>query len=77
MCWLADADNIYTISLLTYDLELVVNVAQHTNKDPKEYLPYLNSLKAIHDEPDRRAKICTDLKNFQQAATELSKGDHN
>ena len=64
MCWLADADSLYNLALLTYDLELVSSIAQHTNKDPKEYLPYLEELKAIENDIYRHSKICLDLKNY-------------
>lgn len=40
----------YEVALGTYDLELVTMVAQFTNKDPKEYLPYLEKIQAIQDQ---------------------------
>jgi elongator complex protein 1 len=47
VCWLADPEVIYKVALLTYDLELVSMAAQFTQKDPREYVPYLEELKAI------------------------------
>lgn len=74
VCWIADANKIYDVALTTYDLELVTLVAKYTQKDPKEYLPYLEGLKAM-SELDRRAKINIDLRLFDQAVEELVKGD--
>jgi elongator complex protein 1 len=45
VCWLVDANAIYDASLLTYDLELAAMTARCTQKDPKEYIPYFDSLK--------------------------------
>jgi elongator complex protein 1 len=45
VCWLVDANAIYEAALLTYDLELAAMTARCTQKDPKEYIPYLESLK--------------------------------
>jgi elongator complex protein 1 len=53
--------------LLTYDLDLVAMAAEFTQKDPKEYVPYLEELRAITDELDRRTRICLDLKKYDQA----------
>jgi hypothetical protein len=44
-------------------------------KDPKEYLPYLEELKAIENDIDRHTKICLDMKKYAQAITELSQGN--
>lgn len=41
--------------------------AEFTQKDPKEYVPYLEELKAIPDEVNRKKRICLDLKNYNQA----------
>jgi elongator complex protein 1 len=46
---LVDANAIYDAALLTYDLELAAMTARCTQKDPKEYIPYLEALKAIPD----------------------------
>ncbi|EGR32772.1 inhibitor of kappa light polypeptide gene enhancer in b- kinase complex-associated protein, putative [Ichthyophthirius multifiliis] len=75
VCWLANADKIYDISLGTYDLELVAMVAQFTQKDPKEYIPYLESLKKIDDLVERKYTINMDLKRYDKAVLELSLGN--
>jgi elongator complex protein 1 len=64
----------YEVALGTYDLELVKLVASHTQKDPKEYLPYLEKLSQIQNEIDRKATIQVDLKNYEKAVKELAKG---
>jgi elongator complex protein 1 len=44
---MADPEIVYKVAFLTFDLELVAMAAEFTQKDPKEYLPYLEELKAI------------------------------
>ena len=46
-------------------------VATKTQKDPKEFLPYLESLKAM-DPTYRKYRIHFDLKNFERALEILS-----
>ena len=75
VCWIADADKMYEVALCTYDLDIAAMTAQFTQKDPKEYLPYLEELKNIENEIERKAKICLDAKKIEKAAFELSKGD--
>lgn len=36
-------------------------------QDPKEYIPYIESLKEILDEVEFKKKICLDLKKFDVA----------
>ena len=56
----------YEVALSTYDIELVKLVAQYTQKDPKEYLPYLETLQKM-EEIERKVKVKLDLKNYDQA----------
>lgn len=44
ICFLADANRLYDNALGLYDLELALLVAQQTQKDPREYLPFLQKL---------------------------------
>jgi elongator complex protein 1 len=70
-CWLVKADKLYDVAIQTYDVSLVLLVAKHTQKDPKEYLPYLKSLQAL--EPTlRKYQIQKDLKQYALALEELS-----
>lgn len=39
--WLVKPDRLYDVALTTYDFDLVTLVATQTQKDPKEYVPYL------------------------------------
>ena len=52
MLILTDDDALFNHALSTYDLDLVLIIAQFTQKDPKEYLMFLNELKS-HDETYR------------------------
>ncbi|KAF8476119.1 IKI3 family-domain-containing protein [Kalaharituber pfeilii] len=44
VCFLADANKLYNNALGLYDLELTLMVAQQSQKDPREYLPFLQKL---------------------------------
>lgn len=44
ICFLADPSRLYDNALGLYDLELTLLVAQQTQKDPREYLPFLQKL---------------------------------
>lgn len=44
----------YEVALGTYDLDLVAMVGLQTQKDPREYMPYLQSLREIPDPLDRQ-----------------------
>ena len=76
LCWMVKADTLFDFALITYDFELVIMVAKHTQKDPKEYLKYLNELEEIKKvEPIKmKYKINMDQKNYLGALKELSKG---
>lgn len=70
-CWLVKADHLYDVTLQTYDINMVLQVAKHTQKDPKEYLPYLKALQEL--EPIyRKFKIQKDLKQYSLALAELA-----
>ena len=70
------ADTLFDFALITYDFELVIMVAKHTQKDPKEYLKYLNELEEMKkiDPIKMKFKINMDQKNYSGALKELSKG---
>ena len=54
----------------TYDLDLVLLVAQNTQKDPKEYLLFLNQLKEYHEQY-RKFKIDEHLGRHVEAIRAL------
>lgn len=47
ICWLVDVDKLFDIALGLYDFDLVLLVAQKSQKDPKEYLPFLTELQQM------------------------------
>ena len=71
--FLVDVNLLFDVALGLYDFELVLAVAQKSQKDPKEYLPFLSELQKlelnyrkfkIDDHLKRRGKA---LKNLAQA----------
>uniref|UniRef100_A0A8D0GT96 IkappaB kinase complex-associated protein n=1 Tax=Sphenodon punctatus TaxID=8508 RepID=A0A8D0GT96_SPHPU len=69
---LVDVSELYNHSLGTYDFDLVIMVAEKSKKDPKEYLPFLNSLKKM-EENYQHYSIDKHLKRYQKALHHLSK----
>ncbi|KAL6714895.1 putative elongator complex protein 1 [Lecanora helva] len=57
ICFLADVNRLYDNCLGLYDLQLALLVAQQSQKDPKEYLPFLRNLQK---EPLLRRKYWID-----------------
>ena len=47
LCFLADANRLYDVALSLYDLEVALLVAQNSQRDPREYMPFLQSLHAL------------------------------
>ena len=45
--YLINVEILYDVALGMYDIPLVLLIAQNSQKDPREYLPFLNSLKAM------------------------------
>nr|XP_045600138.1 putative elongator complex protein 1 [Procambarus clarkii] len=66
LLYIADVNELYNVALGTYDFDLVMMVAEKSQKDPKEYLPFLNDLKQL-EENYRRFKINVHLRRFQKA----------
>eukprot|EP00041_Stephanoeca_diplocostata_P031828 m.1002163 g.1002163 ORF g.1002163 m.1002163 type:complete len:1524 (+) comp24034_c0_seq14:173-4744(+) len=66
-----DADILYNAALGTYDFDLVVMAAQVAQKDPKEYLAFLEELSAFA-EPIRKYKIDMHLKRYEHALRNLA-----
>jgi len=71
--WLVNPNRLYDVALTTYDFDLVTLVATQTQKDPKEYVPYLNELKQL-DPVLMKFKIHLDLKLYDKAVKKLAKG---
>ncbi|KAF2461618.1 IKI3 family-domain-containing protein [Lineolata rhizophorae] len=90
ICFLADVNKLYDNALGLYNLELALLIAQQSQKDPREYLPYLQRLQemsplrrrfTIDDRLGRHAKALTHLHNlgtdspFEEAKSYTSKHD--
>ena len=69
-CFLTDVNMIYDTALGIYNLKLALAVAQQSQKDPREYLPYLQSLDSL-PMPKRRFQIDDDLKRYSKALNHL------
>ncbi|KAJ4311796.1 putative elongator complex protein 1 [Neodidymelliopsis sp. IMI 364377] len=74
ICFLADVNQLYDTSLGLYNLDLALLIAQQSQKDPREYLPHLQSLQdlpdirrkfQIDDQLGRQAKALAHLKELQ------------
>ena len=70
--WLVKPDRLFDVALTTYDFDLVTLVATQTQKDPKEYVPYLYELKQLEPEY-MKYKIHLELKNYDKAVKKLAK----
>lgn len=66
LLYLVDVNQLYDVALGMYDFDLVLFVATKSQKDPKEYLPFLNELKQL-DESYRKFKIDSHLKRYHKA----------
>uniref|UniRef100_A0A1B0CDB8 Elongator complex protein 1 n=1 Tax=Lutzomyia longipalpis TaxID=7200 RepID=A0A1B0CDB8_LUTLO len=72
LLYLVDVNKLYDIALGMYDFRLVLFVAEKSQKDPKEYISYLNDLNQL-DEYYRRFKIDLHLKRYEKALENISK----
>ena len=71
---LTDVNVLFDVALGLYDFDLVLFVAERSQKDPKEYLPFLNMLKK-HQGYYRKYHIDLHLKRYSKALKNLSKVD--
>ncbi|XP_048147276.1 elongator complex protein 1 isoform X1 [Corvus hawaiiensis] len=72
LLFLVDVNELYDYSLGTYDFDLVIMVAEKSQKDPKEYLPFLNALQKMETNYQRYT-IDRHLKRYTKALGHLSK----
>ena len=70
--FLVDVNQLYNVALGMYDFSLVLLVAEKSQKDPKEYLPFLNELRRLplHYQ---RYRIDRYLRRFDKALQHISK----
>lgn len=71
LLYLVDVNQLYDVALGMYDFGLVLMVAKKSQKDPREFLPFLNELKVL-DENYRKFKIDFHLKKFDKALVHIS-----
>lgn len=66
LCFLADANKLYDHALELYDVKMALAIAQKSQKDPKEYLPFLQNLHV--QEPLRKQFLIDDfLGNYKKS----------
>ncbi|KAI6009884.1 pol II transcription elongation factor [Pisolithus marmoratus] len=68
--FLVDADKLFDTALGMYDFSLVLLVAQHAQKDPREYLPFLRELRALPSHY-QHFKIDDYLRRYEKALWNL------
>lgn len=75
LLWLLDSDAVFEAALGLYDLNLAAIVALNSQRDPKEFLPYLQELERM-PEPLMHFKIDLKLQRFDSALMNIvSAGD--
>jgi elongator complex protein 1 len=68
--FLSNVNQLYNVALGMYNFQLVLMVAQYSQKDPKEYLPFLRELRAL-DEHEQRFRIDDHLGRRDRALRHL------
>ncbi|KAH3683919.1 hypothetical protein WICPIJ_005119 [Wickerhamomyces pijperi] len=70
LCFLQDVNLLYKVALGLYDIKLTLAIAQQSQKDPKEYLPFLQNL---FDQTELRRRFLIDdhLGNHEKALGHL------
>ncbi|CAG8467741.1 8600_t:CDS:10 [Gigaspora rosea] len=69
--FLVDADRLFDVALGLYDFGLVLMVAQQSQKDPREYLPFLTELES-YPKYYQQFKIDDHLCRYEKALKNLS-----
>ncbi|VEU21829.1 DEKNAAC102885 [Brettanomyces naardenensis] len=74
LCFLLDVNKLYDVALGIYNIPLALVIAQQSQKDPKEYLPFLQEL---HVQKDNRKRFMVDtyLKKYEKALDSLRRID--
>lgn len=71
LMYMVDINHLYDVALGTYDFEIVLMVAEKSQKDPKEFLPFLNELKTLESNY-RKYKIDMHLRRYKKALVHIS-----
>ncbi|KAG1710770.1 hypothetical protein DVH05_013495 [Phytophthora capsici] len=69
---LTDVDSLYMEALGLYDLALVRTVATHSQRDPKEYVPFLDRVERLESDNWRKYTIDAHLERHARALTHLA-----
>ncbi|KIJ49936.1 hypothetical protein M422DRAFT_74490 [Sphaerobolus stellatus SS14] len=69
--FLVDSDRLFDTALGMYDFKLVLLVAQYSQKDPREYLPFLRSLSSVTPPSYQKFKIDDSLRRYGKAVGHL------
>ncbi|KAF9262678.1 pol II transcription elongation factor [Marasmius fiardii PR-910] len=69
--FLVDAGKLFDTALGMYDFSLVLMIAQHSQRDPREYLPFLRELRAL-ETYYQRFRIDDHLRRYDSALYNLS-----
>jgi len=72
ICFLTDVNKLYDEALGLYRLDIALLIAQKSQKDPREYLPFLRGLNEI-DTNLSRFTIDDYLKRYTKALEHLAK----
>lgn len=76
LLYLVDINVLYNIALGLYDYQMVLFVAQKSQKDPKEYVPFLNELNRL-EPPYAKFKIDCFLKRYSKAIKHIAELSHD
>ena len=72
LLYIVDVNELFDVSLGTFNFDLVLIVAEKSQKEPKEYLPFLNDLKKL-EENHMKYKIDLYLKRYKKALQSIVK----
>ncbi|KAJ9594733.1 hypothetical protein L9F63_013943, partial [Diploptera punctata] len=75
LLYLVDVNQLYDVALGLYDFDLVMMVTAKSNKDPKEYLPFLNELRSFSLFPEIEylsSYVYKHLKRYKSALTHIA-----
>ncbi|XP_071171469.1 elongator complex protein 1-like [Mytilus edulis] len=72
LLFLVDVNEMYDVALGTYDFDLVLMVAEKSQKDPKEYIPFLNLLRQLEGHY-KHFTIDRYLKRYKKALNHITK----
>ncbi|XP_076373726.1 elongator complex protein 1 isoform X2 [Tachypleus tridentatus] len=72
LLYMVNVNELFDVALGTYSFDMVLMVAEKTQKDPKEYLPFLNELQQL-DPTYQKYKIDLHLHRFKKSLHHICK----